>query len=284
MKQKIFVNGTFLSPSEAKISTLETGFLFGYGLFETMRSYEGFIFKLSEHIERLTLSAQFFKIPLPFSKKDIAKMVQKTLIVNNLNNAYIKIILSGGEYTGELSKPSQKSNLIIIAKPFTSYPDIYYTQGVSATFSTIRRNPSSPIYTHKTLNFLENLLAKREAEEKKFQEALFLNTKGYLAEGCTTNIFLIKKEKVITPSLDSGILPGITREVVLNLCRLLGLSHEERKVKLEELYKAEEAFLTNSLREILPLTRIDSHIIGRKGKVGEITRTLMEEYKKLTKS
>ena len=279
MEYKIFVNGDFFLPATSKIPVEDMGFLFGYGLFETMRSYGGIVYKLEEHIKRLILSANFLKIPLSFSVAEISELVLKTLQINKLKDAYIKLILSSGIYPGKLSRLPEKPNFIIIARPFSPYPDSWYEQGVKATIASIKRNPSSPIYSHKSLNFLENLLAKREAEEKGYQEAIFLNTEGYLSEGSISNLFVVKKERIITPSLSCGCLPGITRKVVLNLCTRLGIPSQERKVKLEELFGADEAFLTNSLREILPLTRVDSHIIGR-GKIGRITRILIEEYKK----
>jgi len=243
-----------------------------------MRSYAGFIYKLPEHVERLASSARFFKILLPYPEEKIARIVQQTLDTNNLQDAYIKLILSGGVYSGKLSHPSTQSNLIVIVQLFVPFPESWYSRGITATIATIRRNSASPIYQHKTLNFLENLLAKREAEEKGCQEAIFLNNRDYLAEGCTTNLFLVKRGEVITPSLDSGILPGITRQVVLELCSRVGIPCREKKIRLKELYEADEAFLTNSLREILPLTRIDFRVIG-KGEPGRITRLLMKEYK-----
>lgn len=278
MQYKVFVNGKFLPFSEAQIPVQDTGFLYGWGLFETIRSYEGSIYKLSQHVRRLALSASFFKISLPYPEVKIINITKKMLSINNIKDAYIKIILSGGLYSGKLSQPSTKPNLIIIAKPFTPLPQIYYTAGVSATIVSIRRNCTSPHCQHKTLNFMENVLARREAEDRGSQEAIFLNNKGYLAEGCVSNLFLIKKGKIITPSIDSGILPGITRQTVIQLCSRLGIPFKERKVRLKELYEADEAFLTNSLREILPLTHIDSRVIG-KGKPGKLTRLLIQEYK-----
>jgi len=279
MGYKIFINGEFVETTEAKIPVQDAGFLFGYGLFETMRSYGKLIYKLEEHIKRLTFSARFFKIPLPFQPVEIPELVKRTLELNNLKDAYIKIILSGGTYSGKLSTPATKPTLIIQTLPFTPYPENWYRKGIKATVCSIRRYPSSPIYAHKTLNFLENVLAKKEAEEKDFQEALFLNTAGYLTEGSISNLFLARKGKIITPSLSSGILPGITRKVVLNLCSKVGIPFSEREVKLEELFEADEAFLTNSLREIIPLTQVDSYII-KKGEVGQITKDLVRAYKK----
>jgi len=280
MSYKIFVNDKFVEEEKAKISLQDTGFLFGYGLFETMRSYEGFVYKIEEHIKRLTLSAKFLEIPVPFPESEIYKLVQRALNVNALKNAYIKIILSGGSYSGNLSQPaSNKPNFIIKALPFTPSPKSWYEKGIKATISSIRRSPSSPVYRHKSLNFLENLLARREARRKGFQEAIFLNTEGYLSEGSISNLFVVKKEEIVTPPLSSGILPGVTRKTVIDLCISIGIPCKERRIKLEELLQSEEAFLTNSLREILPLTKVDSTPIG-KGKVGKTTKLLIKEYKK----
>lgn len=279
MEYKIFIKGKFLPAKKAKISIQDTGFLFGYGLFETMRSYEGFVYKLEEHIKRLSFSADFLKIPLPFPGATISETIQKALSINNLYDAYIKLILSGGIYTGKISQAPSEPNFIIQTLPFVPYPDNWYKEGIKASIASIKKSSSSFIYTHKTLNFLENIIAKREAEEKGYQEAIFLNTEGFLTEGSTSNIFIVKKGKVITPSLSSGILPGVTRSVILALCNQQSIPFEEKKVKPEELLKADEAFLTNSLREVIPLARVNSCTIG-KGEVGDITKVLMKEYKK----
>ncbi len=277
MEYRIFINGHFLKPSRAKIPIQNVGFLFGWGIFETMRSYKGSVYRLSDHIKRLTSSASFLGIPLTLSDKEISQIVYETLKINNLQEAYIKIILSGGTYSGKLSDPSSKSTFVVISKPITSFPESWYKEGISVTFSSIRRNSASPIYQHKTLNFLENIIAKREAEEKGYQEAIFLNNEGYLTEGSVTNIFLVKKGDLFTPSVDCGLLPGITRQVVFEICSHLGILCKERKIKPEEIWDADEIFLTNSIREILPVARINTHQV-RDGKPGAITRLLMKEY------
>ncbi|HHF98649.1 MAG TPA: branched-chain amino acid aminotransferase [Candidatus Aerophobetes bacterium] len=280
MGYKVFINGEFVEEKNAKFFIDDVGFLFGYGIFETMRSFKGYIYRLEDHVERLLDSASFFNIPFSLSKEEICKQVYKTLNLNLLKDAYIKIILSGGLYSGKLGSPLKGRSLFIIrVLPLESFSDRVYTEGVKATFSSIRRSPFSPVVKHKTLNFMENLFARKEAESKGFQEAIFLNTEGNLCEGSITNLFIVKKKKVITPSLSSGILPGITRKAVIEICARLSLVCEEKSVKPEELFKADEAFLTNSLRGILPLIEVDFKKIGE-GKPGEVTQLLMKEYEK----
>lgn len=277
MEPKIFINGLFLKPSRAKIPVQNTGFLFGWGIFETMRAYKGFVYRISDHIKRLASSASFLRIPLPCPEEEISQIVYQTLKINNLQDAYIKIILSGGTYSGKLSVPSTEYTFIVMSRPIILFPENWYKEGISVTFSSIRRNSASPLYQHKTLNFLENILAKREAEEKGYQEAIFLNTQGYLTEGSVTNIFLVKRRKLFTPSVDCGLLPGITRQAVFEICSHLGIPFAEGKFKPKDIWDADEIFLTNSIREILPVTRINTHSVGD-GKPGEITRLLMKEY------
>lgn len=279
MRCKVFINGKFFPVEKAKVSILDAGFLFGFGLFETMRSYNGVVYKLKEHIERLVLSARFFKIPLPFSFSRIYSFVCQAIKENKLKSAKVKVILSAEEFPEKLKEPFWKTNFIILVSPLPLYPGSWYQEGVRAHITSMRRTPFSPVYRHKTLNFLENILAKKEAEEKGCQEAIFLTTDGLLAEGSISNIFIVKKGKVLTPPLSCGILPGITRKTVIELCKKSDIPCQEKNITLGELFEAEEAFLTNSLREILPLCYVDSKKIGE-GKVGNITRFLTEEYKK----
>ncbi|MBC7189179.1 aminotransferase class IV [Candidatus Aerophobetes bacterium] len=279
MSCKVFINGKFFPVEEAKISIQDAGFLFGYGLFETIRSYNGAVYKLKEHIERLAFSARFFKIPLPFSLSRIYSFVYQTIRENKLGSGKVKVILSAEEFPEKPKESLLKTNFIILVSPLPLYPQSWYQEGVRAHITSIRRNPFSPIYRHKTLNFLENILAKKEAEQKGCQEAIFLTKDGLLAEGSISNIFIVKKGKVLTPPLSCGILPGITRKTVIELCKKSDIPCQEKNITLGELFEAEEAFLTNSLREILPLCYVDSKKIGE-GKVGNITRFLTEQYKK----
>lgn len=279
MERKIYINGKFFKQDEALISVNEGGFLFGKGLFETMRAYSGAVFRLTEHLERILNSCRFLEIPFKEDTQSLTEKINQTLQINNLSNAYLKLIISSGINKGSLTDTSSSPTLIIIAREFEPYPQRIYKEGFKAITSKIRRNPYSPLAQHKSLNFLENVLGKREAEERGKKEAIFIDPQGNLTEGATTNIFLVKQGSVISPALNSMILPGITREVVLEISSNLSIPIEERKVELKELYEAEEAFLTNSLIEIMPLVQVDSSLIG-KGVPGPLTQKLKKEYQK----
>ncbi len=278
MERKIYINGKFFKQSQALISVNEGGFLFGEGIFETMRAYSGSVFRLTEHLERILGSCRFLKLPFKENAQSLTEKINQTLQINNLSNAYLKLIISSGNKSS-LTSTTSSPTLIIIAREFESYPQRIYKEGFKAITSKIRRNPYSPLAQHKSLNFLENVLGKREAEERGKKEAIFIDPQGNLTEGATTNIFLVKQGSVISPALNSMILPGITREVVLEISSNLGIPIEERRVELKELYEAEEAFLTNSLVEIMPLVQVDSHIIV-KGVPGPLTQKLKKEYQK----
>jgi len=279
MERKIYINGKFFKQDEALISVNEGGFLFGEGIFETMRAYSGSVFRLNEHLERILGSCRFLKLPFKENAQSLTEKINQTLGVNKLFDAYLKLIISSGINKGSLTDTSSSPTLIIIAREFEPYPQRIYKEGFKAITSKIRRNPYSPLAQHKSLNFLENVLGKREAEELGKKEAIFIDPQGNLTEGATTNIFLVKQGRVISPALNSMILPGITRKVVLEISSNLGIPIEERRVELKELYEAEEAFLTNSLIEIMPLVQVDSHIIG-KGVPGPLTQKLKKEYQK----
>ena len=205
--------------------------------------------------------------------------IKESIRINQIFPAYVKVIVSSGEQGNSLTSGGSHPNLIIAVRKFTPYSRAVYQKGFAGIVVSLRRNAFSPLPLHKSLNFLENLLAKREAEDKGAEEAILLNTQGYLAEGAISNIFLLKDKKIVTPSLNSGILPGITRQTILEICATLKIPLEERKVKLDELLAAEEAFLTNSLMEIMPLTRVDSHDIG-KGNPGGISERIGQEYRR----
>ncbi len=279
MERKIYINGKFFKQNEAFISVNEGGFLFGKGIFETMRAYSGTVFRLTEHLERILSSCRFLKIPFKENAQYLKEKIYQTLEVNKFLDAYLKLIISSGINKGSLTDATSSPTLVIIAREFEPYPQSIYKEGFRAIISKIRRNPYSPLAQHKNLNFLENVLAKREAEEKGKNEAIFIDPEGNLAEGAITNIFLVKQGSVISPALNSMILPGITRKVALEICSEVGIHTEERKVELKELYEAEEAFLTNSLMEIMPLVQVDSSLIG-KGIPGTLTQKLEKEYRK----
>ena len=280
MEEIVYLNGSLVPLSQTKLSPLDWGFLYGYGLFETMRAYSGRIFHLEKHLARLSRSATLLGLESE-STANLEKALYDTLQANNLSDARIRLTLSGGEGEPVPAPLAPRSpTLLIIASNYTPYPRQVYEQGFKAIISYIRRNTQSPASVMKSLNYLDNLLARREAKLAGADEAILLNEQGFLAEGSTSNIFSISDNTLLTPSQDSGILPGITREVVLELAPSLGIETVERKIAKEELLQANEAFLTNSLVEIMPLTQVSGQNIGS-GKAGVTTQRLIDAYKEM---
>jgi len=280
VEEIVYLNGSLMPLSQARLSPFDYGFLYGYGLFETMRAYSGRIFHLEKHLTRLSHSASFLGIDFK-NITDLKEALYDTMHANNLSDARIRLTISGGE--GE-PVPNlhnfEKPTVFIVARSYTPYSSQIYEQGFKAIISHIRRNTQSPTSTIKSLNYLDNLLARQEAKLTGADEAILLNEQDLIAEGGTSNIFVITGNTLLTPSEDSGILSGITREVVLELAPHLGIDVVERKMPREELSQAEEAFLTNSIIEIMPLTQVNGQKIGS-GRAGEWTHQFMAAYKKL---
>jgi len=281
MQRQVLVNGELVAAEAAAIPAEDGGFLFGNGVFETMRTYSGRVFRLSWHLDRLRSSARFLGIPLEEKGATLEEDIEKTLRANRISPAYVKVVVSGPGRGNPPGKSGPYATRMVIVDKLVPYPESLYRKGCWGVLVGLRRNNCSPLPGHKTLSYLDNLLAKREVEAKGAQEGLFLDTEGYLSEGSTSNIFLLRKGGLVTPSLDSGILPGVTRRVVLEICSSLNMRVEERRTDLSELLWAEEAFLTNSLMEIMPLTKLDTQRIGG-GRPGTITQRLRQEYRRLT--
>jgi branched-chain amino acid aminotransferase len=280
MKNKIWINGKFADENNAKISVFDRGFLYGDGAFETMRSYAGVVFKLEGHLSRLFSALNILKITSPYSMKYFKDVVYKSLEINDLTSAYIRVAVTRGEGRFGIHYSDHfRPNVVVVAKEFGDYPPWMYSKGISAGVVTIRQNEYSPASGIKSLNFLNYILARFQAKEKAYDEAILANTKGHIAEAATSNIFLVKKEAIMTPSLDSGIVAGITREVILRIARRLRLDTEEKKVSYKELLSSDEVFLTNSLVEVLPVTSIDARRVG-KGVPGDLTKLLHISYQK----
>lgn len=279
MSEIVYLNGSLIPRSQAGISVLDYGFLYGFGLFETMRAYEGQVFRLDSHLNRLVRSAKI--LGLPIGVTDLEDAVMATIQANQLGDARIRITVSIGEGS-MVPDPStcKQPTVLILAGDYHPYLEQIYQKGFRAVVSSIRRNSGSPLSRLKSANYLENMLAKQEARAAGVDEALCLNEKGLLAEASMSNIFLVDDGVLRTPGEESGILPGVTRGVVLELASRLGISTLEHDVRLDEIAEAQEAFLTNSLIEIMPLTEIAGRHVGS-GRPGPVTQRLMADYKKL---
>jgi len=282
MSAIIYLNGSLIPKNEARISALDYGFLYGYGLFETMRAYNGRVFHLNRHIERLTGSCQ--KIGIPVEGIDFEKAVNATITANQLTDARIRLAVSIGE-GAPVPNPATCTSptVMVVALPYNPLSEEVYEKGYSAITSTIRRNSLSPSTTLKSSSYLDSILAREEARKARVDEVLCFNEKGFLAEASMSNIFLVANGILKTPSIDSGILPGITRETVLELAALSGITVKEQEITPEELAGTHEAFLTNSIIEIVPLISLNGKAIGT-GKPGTVTRQVMNAYRELVVS
>lgn len=281
MGEIVYLNGRLMPKAQASVSPLDYAFLYGYGLFETLRAYQGWVFRLEQHLARLRCSAKVLGLDSQIDRWDLKVGVYDTLRANGLSQARLRITIAGGE--GEMSpdlSSCKETVVFIIAKDYTPYMVDTYNRGFKAVVSSVRKNSRSPLSRIKSNNYLDSLLARREAKAAGVEEALLLNEQSFLAEGGISNIFLVSGGILLTPHEDSGVLPGITREVVLELASLLDIRVEVGKVTLEQLLEAEEAFLTNSLWEIMPLTRVGERTIGS-GIPGRFTRTLRQAYTEL---
>jgi len=281
MEEIIYLNGNLIPAAKAKISPFNFGFLYGYGIFETMRSYGGSIFRLDPHLARLSEAAKILGIADKLDEFDLDQACHAVLKANNLFDARLRLMVTGGE--GDIIPNPDTCNgitVFIVARKLVPPSAEKYERGYKAILSSYRRHGSSLLSRLKSTSYLENVLARQEARDAGVDEVVLLNDQGFVAEGSTTNIFLLNQQLLITPSIESGALPGITRQVILELAKSLGITTVVKRVELGQLRAAAEAFLINSVIEIVPLTRLDNKPIGR-GKLGPVTQHLMSSYQKL---
>ncbi len=276
----VYCNDRFVPQEEAVVSVFDHGFLYGDGVYETLRAYRGRVFQLAEHLARLERSASRIQLHLPVSRERLSGLVREALSRNQLQEAYLRITVSRGAGEIGLDPALCKSpTLVIIAKPFQPYPESIYTEGVSVIVARTRRNlPEALPPQVKSLNFLNNILAKMEAAAAGAHEALMLNHRDELTEGTTSNVFAVQGGRLRTPSVECGLLEGITRGLVLQSASELGIPAEETRLTVADLMQAEECFLTNTTQEVLPVTRVDGRMIGD-GRAGGVTRRLHASFR-----
>ncbi len=275
----IYLNDRFVEQDKARVSVLDHGFLYGDGVYETLRAYDGRIFMLRQHVERLERSAQMIGLRLPLKRSDWSPLLAEALRRNSLTDAYLRLTVSRGEGAIGLDPAlCPTPTLVILAQPLPTYPARYYDEGVRLIISQTRRNLAEALSPQiKSLNFLNNILAKREATAAKAFDAVMLNHAGHVAECTTSNLFLVRQGRLCTPGTDCGILDGITRNVVLHLAGLRQMQTEEGAYTPDDLLAAEECFLTNTTMEIMPVRSVNDHPIGG-GKPGPITQALHHAF------
>jgi len=285
MEELVYLNGSLLPRSQAHISVFDHGFLYGYGLFETMRAYHGKIFLLERHLNRLLSASQFLGLGSKLNAAELGRACRDTLAANSLENARLRLTVSRGE-VNSFPGPGVGNNptVLVTASDYSPPPPETYAKGFRAGVASFPRYSQSPILRLKSTNYLLNIRARLEAEAAGLDESLFLNEHGCITEGSISNVFLVTPaSSLVTPPVESGLLPGITRQVVMELADSLGIDAVESEVKLTDLRQFEEAFLTNSLIEIMPLIEVRESndrvtSIGSRNP-GPVTRRLMTAYR-----
>jgi len=280
--QWIFLGGEFVRKEDAVVSVFDHGFLYGDGVFEGIRVYSGNVFRLDAHLKRLYESAQSIMLKIPYTREEMTQLIVDTIKKNQLQSAYIRVVVSRGK--GNLGlDPSSCSNpsVIIIAEELTMYPKEYYENGIKIASVPSRRNRPDVLSPQvKSLNYLNNILVKLEATQAGVEEALMLNDQGYVTEGSADNIFIVKNGVIYTPPVYLGALEGITRNAIIDVARSMGLEVKESPFTRHDVYVADEVFLTGTAVEVIAVIDVDGRKISD-GKPGEVTKQLLVEFRRI---
>ncbi|MEM2336692.1 MAG: branched-chain-amino-acid transaminase [Candidatus Bathyarchaeia archaeon] len=278
----VYIDGEYYPKSQAKISVYDHGLLYGDGVFEGIRAYNGVVFKLKEHIDRLYRSAHAIMLQIPITKEEMIKIVLETLRKNNLKDAYIRLVVTRG--VGDLGldpRKCSKPTIIVITDTIALHKSEAKEKGITAMLTWVKRDPvDATSHEIKSLNYLNSILAKIEANINGVDEAICLDKNGFVCEGVAENIFIVKNGRIYTPPSYTGALPGITAETVKELAKSLGYDVLEKNITPYELFTADEVFFTGTAAEIIPVREINKRQIGN-GKPGPITKRLIEEFSKL---
>jgi branched-chain amino acid aminotransferase len=282
---QIYIDGKFYPKSEAKISVYDHGLLYGDGVFEGIRAYNGVVFKLKEHIDRLYKSAHPIFLKIPLTKAELTEAVLETLRKNKLTNAYIRLVVTRG--VGDLGldpRKCPKATIIIITEPLLQLHSAEKVEnGINTIVTWVKRNPvDSATHEMKSLNYLNSILGKIEANNTGADEAICLDKTGYVVEGVGENIFIVRDGKLITPPVSSGALDGITRALIIRLTKKLEIEVIERNITPNELFTADEVFFTGTAAEVAPIREVNKRTIGM-GKPGPVTKRIMQLFEKATK-
>ncbi|MDR2700607.1 MAG: branched-chain-amino-acid transaminase [Nitrososphaerota archaeon] len=279
---QIYIDGKFYPKSEAKVSVYDHGFLYGDGVFEGIRAYNGIVFKLKEHIDRLYRSAHAITLNIPLTKQEMTQAVVDTLRKNQMKDSYIRLVVSRG--IGDLGldpRKCPKASVIVIADTIQCKAIDAQETGITTIFSWVRRNPvDATTHEIKSLNYLNSILAKIEANAYGVDEAMCLESNGYIAEGVGENVFIVKNGELFTPPTATGALSGVTAEVVTGIATKLGIKITIANLTPFMLFTAEEAFFTGTAMEMTPVREVNKRVIGE-GKPGPVTKKLIAEFQKI---
>ena len=277
--EKVFLNDCLVDNDKAFISASDSGFLYGSGLFETMRSCNGVVFRLEDHLERLFKSAGVLSISISCDKKFITDAIYQTLAANNLADARLRLTITGGSMC---EQGERRSTLLITATDFPPYPAEYYKKGVMVVLCPFRQNTSDPIYGNKTINYFSRIMGLNQAHQKGAAEALWFTLDGRLAEGCVSNVFFVRDSKLITPAVGTPVLPGIARKTVCEIAAANSIELVEKDLSIDDLLGADEVFLTNVIMQVMPINSVEKHTVGD-GSPGPVTMKLMNYFDEFVK-
>jgi branched-chain amino acid aminotransferase len=281
MPEKVFLNDKLIDIDKACISVTDSGFLYGAGLFETMRSYNGVVFALKDHLDRLFFSARTLSINLAYDRKYITDVIYKVLQANKLTDARLRLTVSNGPMSQ--SDEQGKATLLITAAKLQPYPAEYYKKGVLVVLCPFRQNAGEPTCGHKTTSYFSRMIALNRAHQKRAAEALWFTTDNRLAEGCISNVFLVKDSVLHTPPIETPVLAGIARKTVCQIALKNSIKLVEKELYIDDVLGAEEIFLTNVIMQIMPVTAVEKHAVSD-GKVGMMTKKLRKSYDELVES
>jgi branched-chain amino acid aminotransferase len=281
MPEKVFLNDRLIEIDKASISITDSGLLYGAGLFETMRSYNGVVFSLKDHLERLFTSAEVLYINNPYEKEYLTDAIHDVLKANKLTDARLRLTLTNGPMAE--SEEQRKSTLLITATKLQPYPSEYYKKGVMVILSPSRQNIFEPTCGHKTTSYFSRMVTLSGAHQKRAAEALWFTTDNRLAEGCVSNVFLVKDSVIYTPTIGTPVLGGIARKAVCEIAKTNSIKLSEKDLYIDDLLGADEIFLTNVIMQIMPVTAVEKHTVGD-GEVGVMTKRLQISFNELVES
>lgn len=278
--EKVFLNDSLIDIDKACIPVTDSGFLYGAGVFETMRSYNGVVFALADHLDRLFFSASSLSINNPYDRKYLTDAIYKVLRANKLDSARLRLTLTGGPMTE--SDDQRKPTLLITAIELQPYPPKYYKKGVMVVLCPFRQNPGEPTYGHKTTSYYARMLALAWAHQKGAAEALWFTVDNRLAEGCISNVFLVKNSVLYTPPIRTPVLAGVVRKTICQIAVDSSIELREKDLYIADCLEADEVFLTNVIMQVLPVNAIEKHTVGN-GRVGPMTKKLQSSFNEIVR-